>query len=133
MDDGLDKIGEALSRETTYIASLARSMSLAMEEFYKNLRSVGVSAVTGQGCAEFEEALQEAVEEFHTSYVPFLLEQRRDIEEKRQRAIQEQLQGFERGLDRVRVKRRRDAVDGEYEGLDGLEEDVRNFSIEERQ
>ena len=41
----------------------ARSMSLAMEEFYKNLRSVGVSAVTGQGCADFEEALAEAAEE----------------------------------------------------------------------
>ena len=33
--------------------------------------------------------MQEAAEEFHTSYVPFLQEQRRDIEEKRQLAVEE--------------------------------------------
>merc|ERR1719174_1463046 len=48
-----EKVGEALSKETSYVASLARSMSLVMEEFYANLRSVGVSAVTGQGCDDF--------------------------------------------------------------------------------
>merc|ERR1711972_421524 len=78
-----EKLGEALSRETSYVASLARSMSLAMEEFYKNLRSVGVSAVTGQGCAEFELAVTHAAAEFHNIYVPFQVEQRRDIEERR--------------------------------------------------
>merc|ERR1712083_920767 len=31
-----EKIGESLSRETSYVASLARSMSLAMEEFYNS-------------------------------------------------------------------------------------------------
>ena len=37
MED-FEKLGDALSRETSYVASLARSMSLAMEEFYSNLR-----------------------------------------------------------------------------------------------
>ena len=37
MED-FEKVGDALSRESSYVASLARSMSLAMEEFYKNLR-----------------------------------------------------------------------------------------------
>merc|ERR1719231_1966392 len=71
MED-FEKLGHALSKETSYVASLARSMSLAMEEFYRNLRSVGVSAVTGQGCADFAQALNEASEEFHEVYVPFL-------------------------------------------------------------
>merc|ERR1719217_1786570 len=39
MED-FEKLGQALTRETSCVASLARSMSLAMEEFYKNLRSV---------------------------------------------------------------------------------------------
>merc|ERR1712048_337935 len=119
-----DKLGQALVQETSYVASLARSMSLAMEEFYKNLRSVGVSAVTGQGCADFELAVTQAAAEFHSNYVPFLVEQRRDIEEKRQKAIEEQMKSFERGINRA--KRGRDSDD-----LDDLEADVREFSIAE--
>jgi len=122
-----EKVGEALSKETTYVASLAKSMSLAMEEFYKNLRSVGVSAVTGQGCAEFERALAEACDEFHESYVQFLLEQRRDIEEKRERAVQDQIEHFERSLNRVKRPRE---TGGDFDcELEELETDVRNFSI----
>lgn len=131
-----EKVNQALSRETSYVASLARSMSLAMEEFYKNLRSVGVSAVTGQGCADFEEALAEASQEFHDIYVPFLLEQRRDMEEKRQQKIQETLQDFERGMEKSRSgKRGRQAADAgedDDEPLSSLEADLRSFNIKER-
>lgn len=126
-----EKVGEALSKETTYVASLARSMSLAMEEFYSNIRSCGVSAVTGQGCADFEAQVAEAAIEFHEQYVPFLLEQRRDIEEKRQRAIDEQLQAFDRNMDRAKAKRNRAQMDGDDDDMEALEENVRNFSIEE--
>lgn len=63
-----EKLNEALSRETSYVASLSKSMSLAMEEFYHSLRSVGVSAVTGAGGQDFEQALKEAQEEFHESF-----------------------------------------------------------------
>lgn len=134
-----DKLGQALSRETSYVASLARSMSLAMEEFYRNLRSVGVSAVTGQGCADFEKSLQEAADEFHSSYVPLLLEQRREIEEKRQRQVEDQIRDFERGLDRAAAKKRTRAsaagaeVDDDGEDpLEGLDAEMRGFTIKER-
>ena len=33
--EDFEKLGEALSRETSYVASLSKSMSLAMEEFYR--------------------------------------------------------------------------------------------------
>eukprot|EP00441_Pelagodinium_beii_P036273 CAMPEP_0197639938 /NCGR_PEP_ID=MMETSP1338-20131121/14402_1 /TAXON_ID=43686 ORGANISM="Pelagodinium beii, Strain RCC1491" /NCGR_SAMPLE_ID=MMETSP1338 /ASSEMBLY_ACC=CAM_ASM_000754 /LENGTH=340 /DNA_ID=CAMNT_0043212735 /DNA_START=51 /DNA_END=1070 /DNA_ORIENTATION=+ len=118
-----EKLGDALSRETSYVASLARSMSLAMEEFYANLRSVGVSAVTGAGCEDFESAIGDACQEFHTSYVPFLLEQRRDMEEKRQAAVDEQVKKFEKSLNKAKR--------GPEDDLDELERDVRDFSIEE--
>lgn len=121
-----EKLGEALGRETSYVASLSRSMSLAMEEFYANLRCCGVSAVTGSGSDDWIKAVTDACDEFHTSYVPFLLEQRRDIQEKRQAAINEQIKSFERTLDKA--KRRRDDDDDDMEGL---EQDVRNFSIGE--
>lgn len=127
-----EKVGEALSRETSYVASLAKSMSLAMEEFYSNLRSVGVSAVTGQGCADFERAVASAAEEFHTSYVPFLLEQRQDIERRRQRAVDEQIKDFRRGLDRAKRRREEMGGEGSLDTLDGLEEEMQDVSIAER-
>merc|ERR1719447_1285745 len=43
-------------------------MSLALDEFYANLRAVGVSAMTGEGLDDFLEKLDEATEEYETDY-----------------------------------------------------------------
>lgn len=126
-----EKIGAALSRETSYVASLARSMSLAMEEFYRHLRTVGVSAVTGQGCGDFEKAVRDAGEEFHTSYVPFLQEQRRDIEAKRQRVIEEQIKSFERDMNKAKRKAGTGPAEGEGDDMEDLEDNLRKFSVHE--
>jgi GPN-loop GTPase len=40
---------EALTKCDNYLASLSRSMSLVLEEFYQQVPSTGVSAVTGKG------------------------------------------------------------------------------------
>ena len=61
---------EALSQETTYISSLAQSMSSVLDEFYEGLRSVGVSSMTGAGVDDFFKAVEEAVEEYETEYQP---------------------------------------------------------------
>jgi len=124
-----EKLGLALSKETSYVASLAKSMSLAMEEFYRNLRTVGVSAVTGQGCADFERAVLAAADEFHAEYVPFLLEQRQDIEEKRKKAVEEQIQSFERRMNRA--KRGREGHDDDC-NMDDLEANMTDCLIQER-
>src|SRR5690606_30300706 len=41
-----------------YMGSLLNSMSLMLDEFYKHLSMVGVSAMTGQGIDEFLEAVE---------------------------------------------------------------------------
>ena len=61
---------EALAQDTSYMSSLTRSMSLVLDEFYQNLRTVGVSSVTGAGMDKFKKAVDDAVVEFETQYKP---------------------------------------------------------------
>lgn len=56
----------ALSSDSSYNANLSRSLSLTLDEFYKDLTAVGFSAVTGEGFDEFLAAVDAAVVEYET-------------------------------------------------------------------
>ncbi|CAG7850646.1 GPN-loop GTPase 1 {ECO:0000250/UniProtKB:P47122} {ECO:0000250/UniProtKB:P47122} [Serendipita indica DSM 11827] len=56
--------------EQTFMSSLMNSMSLVLDEFYKGLKAVGVSAVTGAGISDFFKAVEEARKEYEEDYVP---------------------------------------------------------------
>ncbi|OCF45110.1 XPA-binding protein 1 [Kwoniella heveanensis CBS 569] len=60
------------SGESGYMNSLMGSMCLVLEEFYNNLRAVGVSAMTGEGMRAFFDAVEEARREYETDYRPEL-------------------------------------------------------------
>nr|CAG8447022.1 7750_t:CDS:10 [Entrophospora candida] len=62
---------EALQKDTSYMTSLMNSMCLVLEEFYKHLRVVGVSAMSGSGMDEFFEAVGEAVKEYEEYVVTY--------------------------------------------------------------
>jgi len=59
---------EALQAEKSYVSNLAQSMSLALDEFYNHLKSVGVSSVTGKGLDEFLGLVDGAREEYERDY-----------------------------------------------------------------
>lgn len=47
-------------------------MAAVLEEFYENLRAVGVSAHTGAGIDDFLDAVDAAVDEYNDEYKPLL-------------------------------------------------------------
>lgn len=59
--------------EPSYMNSLMNSMSLVLDEFYKHLKAVGVSALTGEGMKEFFEAVEGTREEYEKYANYFLL------------------------------------------------------------
>ncbi|KAE8057441.1 hypothetical protein FH972_014134 [Carpinus fangiana] len=58
----------AASSDQSYTSNLTLSLSLVLDEFYKNLRTVGVSAVSGAGMESFFRAIQASAEEYMETY-----------------------------------------------------------------
>ncbi|KAK2662522.1 hypothetical protein Ddye_001096 [Dipteronia dyeriana] len=54
----------ASNSDNSYSASFTQSLSIALEEFYQNLRSVGVSAVSGAGMDDFFKAIDASIDEY---------------------------------------------------------------------
>lgn len=70
-----------------YMGSLNRSMSLVLDEFYRNIKTVGVSAATGLGIPQLFERIGEAAVEFQDIYIPDL---ERRTEERRAGDVKKQ-------------------------------------------
>ncbi|XP_049377242.1 GPN-loop GTPase QQT2 [Solanum stenotomum] len=133
----------ALDADNTYTSTLTRSLSLALEEFYKNLRSVGVSAVSGAGMDAFFKAIEASAEEYMETYKADLDKRREEkqlLEEKRRRENMEKLRKdmektggetvvLSTGLKDVKGKNKAMMDDEEEE--EEAEEDIKVFSDDE--
>lgn len=83
---------EAIEQEKDYVSNLSRTMSLTLEEFYKDLKVCGVSSKTGIGFVKFFELVQEGVEEYKTDYKVEYDKVREEREKERAKQEEENLE-----------------------------------------
>jgi len=67
--EAMDDFTSSASDGGGYYASLTRSLSLVLDEFYQTLHKVAVSAATGDGIEDFWNVVGEASQDFEDGYV----------------------------------------------------------------
>jgi GTPase SAR1 family protein len=86
-----DKFEEAARAGKNYMAQFTQSMGLMLQEFYENLSTVGVSAVTGAGMEQFFNTVSHAAVEYETYYKVDLLKKLEERKQKEKQRQEEQL------------------------------------------
>ena len=62
----------------SFMVPLTRSMGLVLEEFYNTMRTVGVSAATGEGIGDLIDAIQDAKAEYFSVFLESIRSRREE-------------------------------------------------------
>ncbi|KAL0637054.1 hypothetical protein Q9L58_003877 [Maublancomyces gigas] len=103
-----------------YMASLLNSMSLMLDEFYKHLDLVAVSAMTGAGIDDFMKAVEGKCAEYERDYRPEMERARAKRDEQRVKEKEKELDRLMKDMD----------VDGASSSRSGRKKSVK---VEEEQ
>ncbi|XP_048594738.1 GPN-loop GTPase QQT2-like [Brassica napus] len=85
-----------IQSDNSYTSTLANSLSLSLYEFYRNIRSAGVSAITGAGMDDFFKAIEANAEEYMETY-------KADLDKRK--AEKEQLEEERRGKEMEKLRK----------------------------
>ncbi|MCO5570401.1 hypothetical protein L7F22_024122 [Adiantum nelumboides] len=95
----------AVDGEKSYSSNLSRSLCLVLDEFYQNLRSVGVSAITGSGLNDFFDAVDECADEYMSTYKKELEARKAEKEQEEEMRKQESLAKLKRDIEESKGKK----------------------------
>jgi GPN-loop GTPase len=127
--------GDGIGGGSGYMGSLLNSMSLVLEEFYKHLSVVGVSAMTGEGMDAFFKGVQEKKEEFERDYKPELERRKAEREKEkvvaRQRELDKLMKDMKVGGSSKVKARRKDQVETVSDAEDMDEDDAAADDVDE--
>ncbi|KAF9220616.1 XPA-binding protein 1 [Gyrodon lividus] len=109
--------------EPTYMNSLMNSMSLVLDEFYKHLKAVGVSSMTGDGIKEFFDAVEESRETYEKEYLSELAGARAAREKSLQDVKEDSMNRFMKDLAVDRAKNPQTALNDRWESEEENDDD----------
>jgi len=111
MED-LEQFNEDCNKASkSYMTTLTKELGLVLSEFYKHIKCVGVSAVSGFGMKQLFQNFEELNIEYWEEFYPFLMEKKKRLEKKREEAALANLEKLQKDLKSEKRKKTSTEID----------------------
>ncbi|SCP05945.1 XPA binding protein 1, putative [Plasmodium ovale] len=89
-----DSFNEDVLRDESYMASFSRSCALMINEFYEEIKTVGISSKTNEGFNHVFKKLELLKEEYIEEYVSLIEKQMKRIKKRKEKDIKLKMESF---------------------------------------